>query len=77
MSELKVLDLEYKGTSQVKHFIRILYEEMGLEKIAEKIRHPLSGFSFRPPLRLPLLSSRPRPPAGSIRWRIPIIDRID
>ncbi len=45
---LKVSGLEYQGTIQVKHFIRILYEEIGLERIREKITRPLSGFSFAP-----------------------------
>ena len=40
--------LEYKGTTQVKHFIRILYEEIGIPFIQENIRRPLSGFSFAP-----------------------------
>lgn len=45
---LKVLGLEYQGTGEVKHFIRILYEDLGLEKIKEKIVRPLAGFSFAP-----------------------------
>jgi heterodisulfide reductase subunit B2 len=45
---LRVLGLEYKGSSEVKHFVRVLYEEVGLEKIAEKITRPLTGFSFAP-----------------------------
>jgi heterodisulfide reductase subunit B len=45
---LRVLGLEYKGSSEVKHFIRILYEAVGLEKIAETISRPLTGFSFAP-----------------------------
>jgi heterodisulfide reductase subunit B len=45
---LRVLGLEYKGTSEVKHFIRVLYEEVGLKKIAEEITRPLTGFSFAP-----------------------------
>jgi heterodisulfide reductase subunit B2 len=45
---LLVSGLEYKGTTQVKHFIRILYEEIGLEKIRERITQSLSGFSFAP-----------------------------
>lgn len=45
---LKVLGLEYQGTGEVKHFIRILYEDIGLEKIKEKIVRPLAGFSFAP-----------------------------
>ena len=45
---LLVLGLEYKGSSEVKHFVRVLYEEVGLERIAEKISRPLAGFSFAP-----------------------------
>jgi heterodisulfide reductase subunit B len=45
---LRILGLEYKGTTRVRHFIRILYEEVGLEKIRERIKHSLSGFSFAP-----------------------------
>jgi heterodisulfide reductase subunit B2 len=45
---LKVLNLEYTGRSDVKHFMRVLYDEVGLEKIAETIRRPLVGFSFAP-----------------------------
>ena len=45
---LKVLGLEYQGTGEVKHFIRILYEDLGLEKIKGKIVRPLTGFSFAP-----------------------------
>ncbi|OGP51898.1 MAG: hypothetical protein A2Y79_09010 [Deltaproteobacteria bacterium RBG_13_43_22] len=45
---LKVSGLEYKGTIQVKHFIRILYEEIGIERIRERITRPLYGFSFAP-----------------------------
>jgi heterodisulfide reductase subunit B2 len=45
---LRVLGLEYKGTTRVRHFIRILYEDIGLEKIRERIKQSLSGFSFAP-----------------------------
>jgi heterodisulfide reductase subunit B2 len=45
---LQASGLEYKGTTQVKHFIRILYEEIGIERIREKITQSLSGFSFAP-----------------------------
>ncbi len=45
---LKDSGLEYKGTTVVKHFIRILYEEIGIKRIREKIVRPLSGFTFAP-----------------------------
>ena len=45
---LKELDLEYRGRIEVKHFVRVLYEEVGLGKISEMIQRPLSGFSFAP-----------------------------
>jgi heterodisulfide reductase subunit B2 len=45
---LKLSGPTYQGTTRVKHFIRILYEDIGLEKIREKIRHPLTGFQFAP-----------------------------
>ena len=45
---LRILGLEYKGSSEVKHFVRVLYEEVGLERITEKISRPLTGFSFAP-----------------------------
>jgi heterodisulfide reductase subunit B2 len=45
---LRVIGLEYKGTTLVKHFIRILYEEIGLDTIKERISQPLAGFSFAP-----------------------------
>ena len=48
MSELRRSDWSYQGTIQVKHFIRILYEEIGLEKIKSKVTQPLTGFPFAP-----------------------------
>jgi len=45
---LKEVGLEYTGTGEVKHFIRILYEDLGLDRIKEKITRPLSGFTFAP-----------------------------
>lgn len=33
---------EYKGTVQVKHFIQLLFEDIGLGTIAEAIVHPLT-----------------------------------
>jgi heterodisulfide reductase subunit B len=45
---LRVLNLEYGGRTEVKHFMRVLYEDVGLEKIAEQVVRPLTGFSFAP-----------------------------
>jgi heterodisulfide reductase subunit B len=47
-SALQKIGLSYRGTIQVKHFIRILYEEVGLEKIRSKVTQPLTGFRFAP-----------------------------
>lgn len=38
---LKEIGMEFKGTIEVKHFIRILAEDIGLEAIKEKIQKPL------------------------------------
>jgi len=40
---LKDIGLTYNGGVKVKHFARILYEEVGLERIGAKITHPLTG----------------------------------
>ena len=45
---LKPLGLAYRGTGTVKHFIRLLYEDVGLDFIRSKISRPLTGFSFAP-----------------------------
>lgn len=45
---LSSLNLEYQGRLEVKHFMRVLYEDIGLDKIAATIRRPLKGFSFAP-----------------------------
>ncbi|WP_371805968.1 CoB--CoM heterodisulfide reductase iron-sulfur subunit B family protein [Candidatus Lokiarchaeum ossiferum] len=34
---------EYNGTINIKHFVRVLVEEVGLEAIKAKITHPLTG----------------------------------
>ncbi len=39
---------EFKGTVNVKHFSRILYEDVGIEKIKEKIVEPLSKLKIAP-----------------------------
>lgn len=40
--KLAEVDLEYKGTSEVKHFLYALVEDLGLEAIKEKVVNPLS-----------------------------------
>lgn len=37
------LGLEYRGTTTVKHFARILFEEIGVEAIRAKVVRPLDG----------------------------------
>jgi heterodisulfide reductase subunit B len=43
---LDKLGVQYKGTATVKHFARILYEDIGIEKLKEHVDIDLSGFSF-------------------------------
>jgi len=45
---LKEIGLEYKGTVQVKHLGRVLFEEVGAEKIAEQVVRPLEGWKIAP-----------------------------
>ena len=45
-NKLSVLGRKYEGKIKVKHFIRILYEDVGLEKIRESLKVDLSKFSF-------------------------------
>jgi len=39
---------KYQGTVEVKHLSRMLYEDLGLEKIKEAVVQELSGSSFAP-----------------------------
>jgi heterodisulfide reductase subunit B len=45
-NKLSVLGRKYEGKIKVKHFTRILYEDVGLEKIRENLKVDLSKFSF-------------------------------
>lgn len=47
-SELSVLGKKYEGKIKVKHFTRILYEDISLDKIRENLKVDLSKFSFAP-----------------------------
>jgi len=42
-SILNDVDMEFQGTTEVKHIIRVLYEDVGVNKIASKIERPLKG----------------------------------
>jgi len=39
---------EYKGTVKIKHFYEVLLQEIGLEKIREKVVRPLQGLKVAP-----------------------------
>jgi len=39
---LKEIGMEYKGTTKVYHFAEVLYKDVGVEKIKEKITKPLN-----------------------------------
>ncbi|UCD73471.1 MAG: CoB--CoM heterodisulfide reductase subunit B [Candidatus Bathyarchaeota archaeon] len=40
---LKEIDREFKGTIEVKHLVRVLLEDVGLEKLKDFIKRPLKG----------------------------------
>lgn len=46
--KLKEIGLEYKGTSEVKHFLYALIEDYGLENISKMVEKPLSQFNIAP-----------------------------
>jgi len=46
--KLAEVGLEYKGTSEVKHFLYTLIDEYGLDNIKEKVTTPLSKFNIAP-----------------------------
>ena len=46
--KLREVGLEYKGTSEVKHFLYCLIDEYGLNKIKDKVVTPLSNFNIAP-----------------------------
>lgn len=37
------LDREFRGTAEVKHFVKVLWDEIGLEEIKSKVENPLTG----------------------------------
>jgi len=46
--KLAEVGLEYKGTSDVQHFLYALIEDYGLENIRKKVEVPLSNFNIAP-----------------------------
>lgn len=40
--DLRELGREYKGKVSVKHLVRVLYEDMGIRGMREKVNHPLT-----------------------------------
>lgn len=44
--ELAKLGREFKGTIEVKHLARILYEDVGVEKIKKTVKYPLDDFKL-------------------------------
>jgi len=46
--KLAEVGLEYKGTSEVKHFLYCLIDEYGLDNIKDQVVTPLSNFNIAP-----------------------------
>ncbi|NOR56114.1 MAG: heterodisulfide reductase subunit B [Sulfurovum sp.] len=46
--KLAEVGLEYKGTSEIKHFLYTLIDEYGLDKVKEKVTVPLSHLNIAP-----------------------------
>ncbi len=44
--ELAKIGKEYKGTIEVKHLARVLYEDVGVEKIKKAVKFPLEDFKL-------------------------------
>ena len=46
--KLRDVGLEYKGKTKVKHISRVLYEDIGVEKIKKEVKKDLSDFRVAP-----------------------------
>lgn len=44
--ELSKIGKEYKGTIEIKHLARILYEDVGVKKIKDAVKYPLDDFKL-------------------------------
>ncbi|MHA2295484.1 MAG: CoB--CoM heterodisulfide reductase iron-sulfur subunit B family protein [Candidatus Hodarchaeales archaeon] len=40
---LKEVDMEFKGTTNVRHYAEVLYEDIGINTIKENVKRPLDG----------------------------------
>ncbi len=47
-SDLQAVNKHYSGKTKVKHFVRLLYQDVGLDRLKEHIRQPLSGLTVAP-----------------------------
>ena len=47
-SKLETIDLKYEGKTKVKHISRVLYEDIGIDQIKEKIKLDLSKLRIAP-----------------------------
>jgi heterodisulfide reductase subunit B len=45
---LAVIDLEYRGSVKVRHFLEVLVDDVGREAIQEKVTRPLEGLKVAP-----------------------------
>jgi len=46
--KLREVNLEYKGSVKVRHISRVLYEDIGIEKIKKEVKRDLSGLRAAP-----------------------------
>jgi heterodisulfide reductase subunit B len=46
--KLRAVALEYKGEVKVKHISRVLYEDIGIERISREVKRDLSGLRVAP-----------------------------
>jgi succinate dehydrogenase / fumarate reductase cytochrome b subunit len=46
--ELKKVGLEYKGTSDIKHFVYAVKDDFGIEALKAKVTRPLNNFNIAP-----------------------------
>lgn len=47
-AKLKELGLQYNGGVKVKHFARVLYEDIGFDKLSKLVTKPLKGLRIAP-----------------------------